>query len=310
MTTRTVGAGHGWKWLVQGVNIGRANPRAVYGATAVVALLALIPNVVQAVLQLAFGLDAGAQIMIIGAMSLVSIIIYPLLIGGVLQVIDAVEHGRPARPTDVFAAFTGGNAGRLIGFGVLMGVLYIATFYALVSAFGDGVMEWYMQILTISQSVDAQSTPATPPELPLPPAGIGPLVALALFFGIFYATVYALGLGQVALGRRPVGGAFADGLGGALRNVLPVIVAAAIAMAGGFALMLALTLVMMVVGAIVSLVHPALVALVVLPIYMLMVLVLYIVMFGAMYVMWRDICGPGDAPTPPGARQDAGRIEL
>lgn len=314
MTTRTVGAGHGWKWIVQGVNVGRANPRAVYGATAVVALLALIPNVIQAVLQLAFGLDAGTQIMIVGAMSLVSIIVYPLLIGGVLQVIDAVEHGRPARPTDVFATFTGGNAGRLIGFGVLMGALYIATFYALVSAFGDGVMEWYMQILTISQEMGAQSTPATPPDLPLPPAGIGPLMALAIFFGVYYATVYAIGLGQVSLGGRPVLQAFTDGLGGALRNVLPVIVAAVIAMAGGFALMLAFAMVVTIISVVASLVHPGLAALLVLPLYLILLLVLYIVMFGAMYAMWRDVCGPQDAdaaPGPtPGAGHDGSRIEL
>lgn len=309
MTTRTVGAGHGWKWIVQGVNVGRANPRAVYGATAVVALLALVPNVLQAILQLTLGLDPASQIMVIGATSLVSIAVYPLLIGGVLRVIDAVEHGRPARPTDVFSTFKDGNAGRLVGFGVLMGVLYIATFYALVSAFGDGVMDWYMEILTISQEMGAQSAPATPPELPLPPAGIGPLMALAIFFGVYYATVYALGLGQVALGGRPVMQAFTDGLGGALRNVLPVIVAAVIAMAGGFALMLAFAMVVTIIGVVASLVHPGLAALLVLPLYLVLLLVLYIVMFGAMYAMWRDVCAPADEASS-GKGPDQGRIEL
>lgn len=315
MTTRTVGAGHGWKWIVQGVNVGRGNPRAVYGATAVVALLALVPNVLQAVLQLAFGLDPAAQIMVVGATSLVSIVVYPLLIGGVLRVIDAVEHGRPARPGDVFATFTGGHAGRFVGFGVLMGALYIVTFYALVSAFGDGVLEWYMDVLAISQEMSADSAPATPPDLPLPPAGIGPLMALAIFFGVYYATVYAIGLGQVTLGGRPVMQAFRDGLGGALRNVLPVVVAAAIAMAGGFALMLAFAMVVTIITVVAGLVHPALAALLVLPLYLVLLLVLYIVMFGAMYAMWRDICGPQDGAGGDGASasrppRDSGRIEL
>lgn len=316
MTTRTVGAGHGWKWIVQGVNIGRANPRAVYGATAIVALLALVPNVLQAIAQVAFGLDADTQVMLIGATSLVSIVVYPLLIAGVLHVIDAAEHGRPTRPTDVFAAFTGGNAGRLVGFGVLMGALYIATFYALVSAFGDGVVDWYMQVLTISQEMSAQTGPATPPDLPLPPAGIGPLMALAIFFGVYYATVYAIGLGQVALGGRPVLQAFTDGLGGALRNVLPVVVAAAIAMAGGFALMLAFAMVVTIISVVASLVHPGLAALLVLPLYLILLLILYIVMFGAMYAMWRDVCGPQDdastaaGPTSGTGSHDNSRIEL
>ncbi|ATD66340.1 hypothetical protein CNR27_01825 [Luteimonas chenhongjianii] len=316
MTTRTVGAGHGWKWIVQGVNVGRANPRAVYGATAVVALLALAPNVLQAVLQIAFRLEPETQIMVIGATSLVSIILYPLLIGGVLRVIDAVEHGRPAAPGDVFSTFTGGQAGRFIGFGVLMGALYIVTFYALVSAFGEGVLDWYMDVLSISQEMSTESAPASPPEMPMPPAGIGPLMALGIFFGVYYATVYAVGLGQVALGGRPVMQAFTDGLGGALRNVLPVIVAAAIAMAGGFALMLAFAMVVTIITVVSSLVHPALAALLVLPLYLVLLLVLYIVMFGAMYAIWRDVCGPQDAVdrTAPGndggAGHDGSRIEL
>ena len=143
MTIRKVGAGHGWTWLVQAVNVGRGNPRAVYGAIAIVALLALLPSVLQLVLQVAFGLDAQAQLAVIGATSLLSILVYPLLIGGVMRVIDAVEHGRPAGAADVFSTFSAdAGAGRLVGFGVLMGALYIVTFYALVSLFGEGVPEW------------------------------------------------------------------------------------------------------------------------------------------------------------------------
>ncbi|MCD9029115.1 hypothetical protein LDO26_12985 [Luteimonas sp. BDR2-5] len=312
MTTRTVGAGHGWKWLVQGVNVGRGNPRAVYGAIAILSALALLPSVLQLVLQQVLGLDAQAQLMVIGAVSLLSMVLYPLLIGGVLRVIDGVERGRPAKATDIFATFSAGaGAGRLMGFGVLMGVLYIATFYALISAFGEGVIEWYMEILAISQEMNAQGAPATPPELPLPPAGIGPLMALGLLFGLYFATVYAIGLGQVALGDRPVGGAFVDGLGGALKNVLPVIVVGVLAMAGGFVLMIVFAMVATMITVVAGLLHPALAALLVLPLYLLLLLALYIVMFGVMYAMWRDICGDPLAPDAqaPGGN-GGGSIEL
>lgn len=307
MTIRNVGAGHGWAWLVQAVNVGRANPRAVYGAIALVALLALLPSVLQVLLQVMFGLDAQAQLAVIGATSLLSILVYPLLIGGVMRVIDAVENGRPAQPRDVFAAFSAdAGAGRLMGFGVLMGALYIATFYALVSLFGEGVPEWYVEVLTLSQTQGAQGASATaPPELPLPPSGIGPLMALGLLFGVFYATVYAIGLAQVALAGRPVMAAFGDGVSAALKNVLPVIVVAALSMAGGFALMLVFGVVVLMLSVVANLIHPVLASVLVLPLYLALLLVLYIVMFGVMYAMWRDICAPagggsGHAGLPPG----------
>lgn len=306
MTIRNVGAGHGWKWLMQAVNVGRGNPRAVYGAIAIVSVLALLPSVLQVLLQTMFGLDPQAQLAVIGATSLLSILVYPLLIGGVMRVIDAVENGRPAQPRDVFSAFSpDAGAGRLVGFGLLMGGLYIATFYALVSLFGEGVPEWYLEVLTLSQERGVQgSAPASPPELPLPPAGIGPLMALGLLFGVYYATVYAIGLAQVALGRQPVMAAFRDGLSGALKNVLPVIVVAALAMAGGFALMLVFGVIVVMISVVANLVHPALAGVLVLPLYLALLLVLYIVMFGVMYAMWRDICAPvatgadGTAPPP------------
>ncbi len=297
MTTRTVRAGNGWKWLVQAVNVGRGNPKAVYGAIVILSALALLPSLLQLVLQQVLGLDAQSQLMVIGATSLLSMVVYPLLIGGVLRVIDRVERGQPAKASDVFSTFSGdAGAGRLIGFGLLMGALYIATFYALISAFGEGVIDWYMQILAISQDMSGQAAPASPPDLPLPPAGIGPLMALGLLFGLYYATVYAIGLGQVALGDRPVGKAFTDGLGGALKNALPVIVVAALSMVGGLVLMLAFAMVVTLITVVASLLHPAIAAFLVLPLYLALVLVLYIVMFGVMYAMWRDICA--DPATP------------
>ena len=312
MTIRNVGAGHGWKWLVQAVNVGRGNPRAVYGAIAIVALLALLPSVLQLVLQVAFGLDPQAQLAVIGATTLLSILVYPLLIGGVMRVIDAVENGRPAQAGDVFSTFSPeAGGGRLVGFGLLMGVLYIATFYLLVSVFGEGVPEWYLEVMTLSQDMGAQGgSPAAPPELPMPPAGIGLLMALGLLVGIYYATVYAIGLAQVALGGRPVMQAFRDGLSGALKNVLPVMVVAAISMAGGFALMLVFGLIVVMISVVANLVHPALAGVLVLPLYMALLLVLYVVMFGVMYAMWRDICGVPTSGGTDGAASPPGQIEL
>ena len=93
--------------------------------------------------------------------------------------------------------------------------------------------------------------------------------------------------------------AFGDGVLATLKNVLPVLVIAALAMAGGFALVLVFGVVASLVTIVAGLLHPALGAFLVLPMYLVLLLVLYVVMFGAMYVMWRDICGEAAAPTGP-----------
>ena len=312
MTTRTVGAGHGWKWIVQGVNVGRTNPRAVYGATAIVAVLALVPNLLQAILQATLGLDMQGQLMLSGVIALLSVPLYALLIGGVLRVIHDVEHGRDARPTDLFRVFTT-DPSRLIAFGLLMLGLYVAGAVVLATLFGEGLMAWGVEIMTLSEEA-AQATASTPPPaLPTPPTGAGLFMLFGLMFGVVCVSIYGIGLGEVALaGSAPVA-AFGTGVRGTLRNLLPIAVSAIVAFAAAFALGLAFLLVAVVVGGIAALVHPALAALLLLPLYLVLLLAVYIVMFGAMYAMWRDVCAPeGEVPAgpAPAAGADQGRIEL
>ena len=111
--------------------------------------------------------------------------------------------------------------------------------------------------------------------------------------------VYAIGFGQVALGGRSIGAALGDGLGGTLKNVLPMLVLVVLAVAAMFALALVVSLVggiLMLVG---SLVHQSLGLLLVMPVYIGMLLLFYVVMFGVMYFMCRDICGVAPAAEAP-----------
>src|SRR3546814_13832895 len=83
---------------------------------------------------------------------------YPLLIGGVLRVIDAAEHGRPVHATALFDTFRAGNdAGRLIGFGVAMLVAYLAVFALVVGLFGQDFTAWYMELTAASTQNDADA---------------------------------------------------------------------------------------------------------------------------------------------------------
>jgi len=297
MSTRTMGPGHGWSWLARAVNLGRGNPKAVIGGIALVALIALLPSLVQMLLQGAMGGQADAGLTVAALTTLVSLVVFPLLIGGVLRVIDASERGRPASATGVLEAFRAGHgAGRLIGFGLLMTVLYLLVFGTIVGTFGQGLPEWYMALVQLT--VEAGDKPVQPEDIPPPPSGLGMVMALGLLFGLFLGGAYAIGFGQVALGGRGVLAAVGDGLTGSLKNLLPIVVLAALSIAALLALSLVATLLGTVLALIGGLVHPALAALLVAPVYLGMILLMYVVMFGVMYHMWRDICAEPMAPPP------------
>ena len=305
MTTRAMGPGAGLDWLKRAINLGRGSPRAVIGGIALLAVVALIPSLVQLLLQYGIGADRNAILAVIGLTTLLSIVIFPLLMGGMLRVIHAAENDRPTRATAIFDTFRAGNdALRLIGFGILMTLIYVLFAVALISMFGKGFVEWYLQVMTLSmQGGDSAAQAAA---MPVPPEGTGLLAAVGTLFGLFFGGVYSIGFGQVALGGRGVFGALGDGVSGAVKNLLPVIVLAIIAVIGMIVVALATVLIGGLLALIGSLVHPALGALLAFPVYLAMLLVIYVVMFGVMYHMWRDICG-GDAAQSPVADN---RVEL
>jgi len=292
-----MGPGAGWSWLARAVNLGRNNPRAVIGAIAIVAALALVPSLLQMGLQSALSGSPQSAMVVGGLATLASLVVFPLLIGGVLRVIDAAEHGRPTAPGAVFEPFRAGRGGgRLVGFGLLMSALYLLVFGVLVGTLGEGLPEWYAQVMQLQ--VEAAGRPIQPGDLPDPPPGLGKVLGLGLLLGMFLGGAYAIGFGQVALGGRGVLGAVRDGLAGALRNLLPIVVLAVLSVLALFALFLVLMLVGGLVMLVGSLVHPALGMLLVAPLYLGMILLMYVVMFGVMYHMWRDVCGAPPAPPP------------
>ncbi|WP_202843710.1 hypothetical protein [Luteimonas saliphila] len=297
MSTRAMGPGYGWSWLARAVNLGRNNPKAVIGAIALVALVALVPSVVQLVAPSLFGTGPDALLTVMGLTTLASMIVFPLLIGGVLRVIDAAEHGRPVGAVAVFGAFqTGGDALRLIGFGLLMTALYLLVFGTIIGTFGQGLPEWYMQLMQLS--MESGGKPVQPDDIPAPPSGLGMVMALGLLFGLFLGGAYAIGFGQVALGGRGVLAAIGDGLTGSLKNLLPIVVMAVLSIVALFALILVVVLVGGLLALVGGLVHPVLAMLLVAPVYLGMIMLMYVVMFGVMYHMWRDICAEPVAPPP------------
>lgn len=306
MTTRAVGPGRGWNWLQQAINLGRHNPRAIFGATALMAIMILIPSVVQFILQLVFKESPMAVMAVTAVTMLLSVIVGPLLIGGLLRVIHAAEHGQPTHATAVFDTFRDGQArGRLIGFGVLMMVIYVGGFAVVVSLFGKDFMAWYWEMITAAQAAQVADGVATPPDLAGMPEGFGRIMAIGSLFGLFMGGVYAVGFGQVALGDRGVGAAFAEGLRGTVKNVLPIVVMAVLSVLGVLVLAIGFGLVAGIVALVVGMISKMLAVALLLPIYFGLILLIYVVMFGVMYFMWRDICTDASS-----AAQRADQLEV
>lgn len=299
MTTRALGPAAGWSWLAKAINLGRGNPKAVIGAIALLAVIALVPSLVQVLLQQL--LPVETVMVLAGVMTLVMIVVYPLLIGGVLRVIHAAERGVPTHALAVFDTFRPSeDRVRLIAFGIVMALIYIAMFAIVISAFGEGFMAWYMQIIQISAEFSAAGDTSKPPVYPPPPEGMGTMMALLMAFGLYFGGVYAIGFGQVALAGRSLKQALADGFAGSLKNLLPIIVLAVLSFFGVMALSFALMLVGGLLLLIGGLIHPLVAALLVIPLYLAMLLVVYMVMFGVMYHLWRDVCAdPAQPPALP-----------
>lgn len=296
MQTRAKGPAAGWHWLANAINLGRHNPRALFGAAALLMLVALVPSVIQVVAAQLLGPERiEANLWIIGATTLAMMVVFPLLIGGFLRVIDAAENGRPTRATALFDPFRAGQGGgRLIGIGLLLLLVYLALLGLVLGVFGREVVAWYIDVFA-----DMQAAPAgTPPDMPPLPEGVGTVAGLSLLVMMLASGLYAIGFGQVALGGRSVGGAIADAFAGTFKNVLPLLVLTVCALVAMLVAALAIMLVVALLVLVGGLVHPMVGAALAVPVYVAFLVMMYVVMFGVLYFIWRDVCGPTAAAAP------------
>lgn len=297
MTTHATGPFSGLSWLKRGINLGRHNARAVFGAAAIFLVAAIVPSILQLIVLAVLKPGPSGAMTVAALATLLSLLILSPLIGGYLRLIDATEHQRPAHPTDIFAPFRDvRDALRLIVFGVSMAVLCIVVVMALIAMFGDGFWDWYMKVAELQQAAGGKLDPS---QIPDAPEGMGRLVGLGSVLFLFWSGVYSIGFGQVALGHRSIGGAMADGVVGTLKNLLPLLLLTIVAVLAMIPLGLVLALVFGLVGLIAGLIHPTLAVALLVPLYLAFLVALYVVMFGVMYHLWRDVCG-----APPAPRED------
>jgi hypothetical protein len=292
MTTRSKGPGAGFGWLKSGFSVVFRHPKPLLGGAAFLVVACLLPALISLPMQL-HAATAGTPLnptTFLGIMAvsmLISLLLVPLQ-AGYLQLVDAAERGLPAHALDIFKPYRQGEALRLIGFGLAVIVVYVAIIGLIfVVTTGGGTADWYIQALA------AQANHQPPPALP---NGFGIAIALFIVLWLLIMGFLAISLGQVALGRRNVFGAIGDGLIGAAKNVLPLLVFGVSAILAWICVMIAFLLVAGLLTLLGKFVGAWLVLVLMAPLYIALLLGMFMVMFGTIYHLWRDVCGDDIVP--------------
>ena len=292
MTTRSKGLGAAFGWLSRGISVGFDEPKILFGAAALVVVAAMLPTLITLPIQF-YLLHAGMppQSGVFRWIPILSMLLGLLavpLYAGYLQVVNEVEHGALPRVSDIIKPYREGKALRLIGYGLLMLVIYFAILAIVLVAAGGGTAHWYMQAVTAQ--ADHQQPPIGLPD------GFWITLLLFMVVAIFMMGFYSISLGQLTLRNRSVFGAIGDGLIGALKNVLPLLMLAVSLVVIWIGVALCFGILAFVLAMIGKLVGPWLIFVLIVPLYIALLLVAFTAMFGVMYHLWHDVCGEDIVP--------------
>lgn len=294
---RSVSASAGVEWLKNAINLGRGNPRALLGGAAlvVVAMVALMfgVGIVQGLLVATAG--AGTAMVVGMALSMIAVVVGgSMLVVGFLRLVDDVENGRPAGPGRVFAGFSDvGTSLRVIGFTLVLTLLQYLVLGLLLAVVARDTLGWYARMMTLSDAA------AMDPSMMALPEGLMLATIVSVVVGLAMYGVQSIGMCQIALRGRGVFAAIGDGVAGAFRNVLPLVVLLAVVIAALIAVAIVAVILALVVGLLAKLAGAWLALVLGVPLYLGFMLVMCVVSVGIAYHLWRDVCGGADdAPVP------------
>lgn len=294
---RSVPASAGVEWMKDAINLGRRNPRALFGGAVlgVVAMVAMMfgIGIVQGLLVATAG--AGTAMVLGMVLSMVAVVVVvSMLLVGFLRLVDDVENGRPTSAGRVFAGFGDvGTSLRVIGLTLLLTVLQYLVLGVVLAVFAGDVLAWYVQVMTLSDPA------AMDPSMMVLPSGMGIATLVSIVVGLVMYGVQSIGACQIALRGRGVFAALGDGLAGTFRNLLPLLVLVLVAVAALAAAVVVAVIVAMVVGLLAKLAGAWLGVVLGVPLYLAFMLAVWVVSFGIAYHLWRDICGGADAAQVP-----------
>ena len=300
MNVRKVPVAQGVEWMKEAVNMGRRNPRAVFGA-AVLFLCTLYFASVLAVLPVASRLQGrselsfGESIAVGIPLFVVLTLVMPVLLAGLIHVMHEAEQGRPTRARDLFAAFGHGRARPLMTLGLVQIVFNLACVALIVVLTGPSY--WAESMKALQGALSGHYV--VPPE-PDHPVLLFFVNMLQLAFNYFSAALMLLCVPLIALSNVGIVESLRLGLRASLVNFGANLVASVVFIAGFVAAALVVTLVTAVVVGIAALIHPVLGAMAALAVWAVFAVVVLVVLVAASYYAWRDmfdapVASPADA---------------
>jgi hypothetical protein len=290
MTVKSISFDAPFAWLAASVESLRKDSGALFGATALLLMVVLVPAVIQQVLLKVMQPMTMGTVLVIQAFFLViSTLVVPPVMGGYYRILHARAQGLAMQPATVFALFREPAAAkRMIGTELIFLAVSVAMLLAMYFAVGGYVGE-LMKVI-------AAATPGKTPEFPAPPSGFLLWVMLFAFVGMIVMTARTLAFAQAALGSRSPIEAVGDGFAAALRNLGAFIVFYLAICFAGFLFLLVFALVIGIITVVLGYISPILVLAVIVPIYLVLVLAICVVLFGFNYQAWRGTLGDDNAP--------------
>lgn len=303
MTPNAVDLAAPFRWLARAFDVGRRNPKALFGAIALVMAVVFAISVLQMMLQAGAQASTTGVAVVMALSTVISWVVMPPLFGGVFRVLDAAERGRPVVSTDVFNAFSQGQGGKRL---VLTSLVYSLAYLALLALLLlTPLGQFFREYFAIALATPVGGEPDQAAILALmqktPPTAILWLPLAALGIGAWlHASMLALA--TAALREASVAECVVAGLLAMGRNFLPLLGFSLALMVGGTLVFFLLALVGGLVVGLLSLISPVLGLVVLLPLMGLLMLATYALLFGFYYHAWRGIFGdePEAPPASPG----------
>lgn len=301
MEIRKIPPHRGFAWLVQAVQLGLQHPRAIFGASLLlVGTLYALGFLFIAPIRLApqgGSADFVQLLMAVVPFFLVLVLLLPVLLGGLMYVINEVAHGRTARARDLFAPMRHGHARPLALLGGIQILLALASTLLVVTLAGADYWHDYGEALKAAMGGTVPVAPQ--PEHPLL------LSFVQLVFNYFSAALLLFCVPLVLFSGARLGDALRDSLMASVRNLGANMLAGLVFLVGVLAATLAVSVVTAVLALVGNAIHPVVGAAFTLAVTMAYGAALVAMLAATAYFAWRDTFGP--AVTPAAAPH---RIEL
>ncbi|PZO08024.1 MAG: hypothetical protein DCF27_09680 [Lysobacteraceae bacterium] len=282
-----------FRWLMKAVDVGRRNPRALFGGFALLLAVGLVPSVVQLVSQFALADSPALMWSVYGLSMLASLVLLPPVMGAAIRLLHRCETGQPAAAFDLFDGYRDtAFALRMVLTVLLLMAIYLAVFVVLYLLLPG--KEFFVEAMVRSMAAPPGGQPDMTGMPELDPSVLPTMLlwVLGMVVAVFALThAYMLALTHAALGGHGPLAAVSAGFKAMVKNVFPLLGFTLAMMVVGFVLTLILVLVVALLATVLALVHPILAGVVILPIYLLAALAMYVVIFGFYYHGWREIFG-------------------